>query len=160
MLHTLKPAALLLLALIFWPASSHASSLPVVRDFTQEAKESARKQAPIMVLFMSRSCTYCEIVLNDFLLPMQRDRSYDNKVILRQIETYSKDKLIDFNGKETTLSAFAASHKVWAVPTVVLFDSKGKVMSTIVGLLTVDFYLAYLDIAINDAQDKIKAGGK
>lgn len=158
MLQTLKPALLMLLATLFWPTSSQAGSLPVVRDFTQEAKESASKQAPIMVLFMSRSCTYCEVVLNDFLLPMQRDSSYDNKVILRQIETYSKDKLIDFNGKETTLNAFAASHKVWAVPTVLVFDSKGKVMSSIVGLLTVDFYLAYLDIAINDAQDKIKAG--
>lgn len=140
-----------------WVPTAQAEGLPVVRDFTVEAKESMKKQAPILVLFMSKTCTYCEIVLQDFLLPMQRDPEYKNKVILRQIEISSKDQLIEFNGNLTTQTAFASKHKAWAVPTVMLFDSKGRVLNSIVGLLTVDFYLAYLDNAINESQAKIKA---
>lgn len=154
-----------LLALLFitasWiPATQAATGLPVVQDFTIEAKESIKKQAPILVLFTSHTCTYCEIVLQDFLLPMQRDRGYDKKVILRQIETGSQDKLIDFNGATTSQSAFASKHQAWGVPTVMLFDNKGQVLTSIVGLLTVDYYLAYLDIAIEESQAKIKAATK
>lgn len=146
----------LLLCLSSWIFLAHADKLGGVQDFTVEAKVSADKQMPILVLFMSPSCPYCDVVLEEFLLPMQRNHEYDNKVILRQIDIGSKDKLIDFNGKTTTQSAFARAHKAWAVPTVMLFDSNGRVLTSIVGLLTVDFYLAYLDRAISESQDKIK----
>lgn len=143
-----------------WMTTARATGLPDVQNFTLEAKQSMDKQAPIMVLFMSNSCPYCEQVLQEFLLPMQRDAEYDSKVILRQIQVSSSKKMVDFNGKITTPNMFARAHKVWAVPTVVLFDSQGQVLTEIVGLLTVDFYQAYLDIAINESQAKIKAAAK
>ena len=91
---------------------------------------------------------------------MQRDPEYNNKVILRQVEISSKDQLIDFNGKITSQSAFASKHDALMVPTVILFDSQGRELTNIVGLLTVDYYRAYLDNAINESQAKIKAGNK
>lgn len=143
-----------------WMTIAQAEGLPVVQDFTLEAKESINKQAPILVLFMSKTCTYCERVLDEFLLPMQRRPGYDSKVILRQIDIFSSNKLINFNGKAISQSAFAKAHEVWAVPTVMLFDSQGRELTKIVGLLTVDFYLAYLDNAINESQAKIKTSAK
>lgn len=143
-----------------WMPAAQAGGLPDVQDFRVEAKESRDKQAPILVLFMSDGCPYCEQALKEFLLPMQRDREYDSKVILRQIKIGSKNTLIDFNGKITSPNVFARANKVWAVPTVVLFDSQGHVLTQIVGLLTLDYYLAYLDIAINESQAKIKAAAK
>ena len=140
----------------YWLQPALAGNLPVVHDFTVEAKESSQKKAPILVLFMSSTCHYCKTVLRDFLLPMQSNPEYTNKVILRQIEISSKDKLIDFNGEITSQREFSSRHKVWAVPTVILFDSKGRVLTSIVGLLTVDYYLSYLDNAINESQEKIK----
>jgi thioredoxin-related protein len=133
-----------------------AASLPVIQDFTLEAKDSKKKKTPILVLFMSKTCTYCEKVLQDFLLPMQRDPEYKNKVILRQIETGSTEKLVDFDGKVTTQKEFSSRFKIWAVPTVMLFDSHGHELTKIVGLLTLDYYWAYLDDAITESQDKIK----
>jgi thioredoxin-related protein len=143
-----------------WMPTAQAAGLPDVQDFTVDAKESINKQAPILVLFMSDSCPYCEQVLKEFLLPMQRDPAYASKVILRQIQIGGKNKLIDFNGKVTSPNVFARANKVWAVPTVVLFDSQGHVLTQIVGLLTVDYYLAYLDTAIDESQAKIKANRK
>jgi thioredoxin-related protein len=143
-----------------WMPLAQAAGLPAVKDFTVEAKESKKMQAPILVLFMSTSCPYCEIVLQDFLLPMQRDHAYDKRVILRQIETGSNAQLIDFNGEVTTQNAFSRKLNVWGVPRVVLFDGNGQVLTTINGLLTVDYYLAYLDNAIDESQAKIKAAYK
>ena len=110
-----------------------------------------------MVLFMSETCPYCEKVLQDFLLPMQRDPDFKNKVILRQIESSSGERLIDFDGTATTYNNFSRKHKVWGVPNVMLFDSNGKVLTSIVGLLTVDYYYAYLVNAIDESLEKIKA---
>lgn len=140
-----------------WPQSAHAMELPEVTDFTVEAKESILKQAPILVLFKSEYCPYCIQVLDEFLMPMQRRPQYDNKVIFRQINISNSHKLINFNGKPISQSEFARANEVWAVPTVVLFDAEGNVLTKIIGLLTVDFYLAYLDDAINESQAKIKA---
>jgi len=151
---------ILLGAAAYWAPISKAAGLPVVKDFTLEAKISLEKQAPILVLFMSNSCIYCKQVLQDFLLPMQGNPEYDSRVILRQVETSSRDKLIDFDGKITTQSELANKHHARAVPTIVLFDSHGQELTRIVGLLTVDFYLAYLDSSISESQEKIKAAAK
>lgn len=161
MKQTIALASLILSVTISgWIPTSQAAGLADVQDFRVEAKESREKQAPILVLFMSESCPYCEQALKEFLLPMQRDPEYDSKVILRQVQIGSKNKLIDFNGNVTNQNMFARTNKVWAVPTVVLFDSQGQVLTQIVGLLTLDFYQAYLDIAINESQAKIKAVAK
>ena len=156
---TLSSLFLIIAALSFNPLA-RADELPSVKDFTVDARESHAKQKPILVLFMSKSCTYCEIVLQDFLLPMQRDPTFKDRVILRQIETSGRDTLIDFDGKKTTLAAFSAKHQVWGVPNVKLFDSNGQVLTSIEGLLNVYFYYAYLVNAIDESQEKIKANSK
>lgn len=152
--------ALLIFCTTVWTSTVQANRLPLAKDLTIDAKKAKEKQAPILVLFMEKTCPYCETVLRDFLLPMQRDSTYSNKVVMRQIEINSKDQLIDFEGNTTTQAAFSRKNKVWGVPVVILFDSQGQVLTTITGLLNVDFYRAYLDNAINDSQEKIKAIAK
>jgi thioredoxin-related protein len=137
--------------------AAQSDGLTPVLDFRDEAKESKQKKAPILVLFMSPYCPYCETALNNFLLPMQRNPEYQNKVILRQLDIYNKDKLIDFRGNTTTPLGFANQAKVWAVPTVILFDSEGRELKNLTGLLTVDYYRFYLDEAIEQAIATIKA---
>jgi len=146
-----------LVAAINCGSIAQAAGLPVVKDFTVEAKDAHKRQVPILVLFMSESCSYCETVLEEFLLPMQRDPEYTDKVILRQIESSSRDELIDFDGKVTTYSRFSGRHKVSGVPNVMLFDSDGQVLTFIEGLLTVDFYYGFLVDAIDESLAKIKA---
>jgi thioredoxin-related protein len=135
---------------------AHAGNLPVPKNLQEEATTAREKQVPILVLFMSDDCTYCETALNDFLLPMQRDPEFANKVVLRQIETSKEDTLTDFDGKVTTYSRFARKHKVSVVPHVMLFDSLGRELESIQGLLTVDFYYGFLVKAIEDSTTTIR----
>jgi len=153
--------ALLISAWTIWtPATQAAEGLPVVRDFRIEAKDSVKNQAPILVLFMTPSCPYCKRALKDFLLPMQSNPEYDSKVLMRQVDYSSNKKLLDFKGKQTTQNKFAKTSNIMAVPTVVFFDSTGKELSRIEGLPSADFYQAYLDSAITESQEKIKATSK
>ncbi len=150
---------LIITTLILNPLA-RAAELPSVKDFTVEAKESHAKQKPILVLFMSHSCPFCKTVLQDYLLPMQRDPAFKDRVILRQIDISSKDTLIDFDGNITSHSAFSAKHQIWGVPHIKLFDSHGQVLTSIEGLLNVYYYYAYLETAIDESQAKIKAARK
>ncbi|TCV86388.1 thioredoxin fold domain-containing protein [Sulfurirhabdus autotrophica] len=141
-----------------WMPAAWADGLPYVQDFTTEAKAAQAKQVPILVLFMSPHCVYCERVLQEFLLPMGRNADYDTKVIMRQIDMGSESKLLDFKGRSTTQSKFASMHKVRMVPTIKVFDAQGNELADpIVGLLTPDYYGGYLDNAIDQGLAKIRA---
>lgn len=140
--------------------AAQADELPAIKNFRKEASESTRKQAPILVLFMTQTCPYCKIALKEFLLPMQNDPEYERKVILRQIDIGSSNKLTDFNGKITTQSKLAKALNIRAVPTVVIFDNLGQELARIEGLLTADFYQSYLDTAISESQAKMMANSR
>jgi thioredoxin-related protein len=147
-------------AAIGFGSMSSAAGLPVVKDFRAEARDANNKRVPILVLFMDESCEYCKTVSEDFLQPMQRDPEFDSKVILRQIESSSEGKLIDFDGTTTTYSKFSSKHNVRGVPNVMLFDSHGQVLTFLEGLTTVDFYYAFLLDAINESLAKVKAASQ
>jgi thioredoxin-related protein len=148
---------LLLAAAIGFGSMAYASGLPVVKDFTAEARDAKDKKVPILVLFMDETCSYCKIVSEDFLQPMQRDPEFDNKVILRQIESGSEGTLIDFDGTPTTYRKFAGRHHVGGVPNVMLFDSNGQMLTFLEGLTTVDFYYAFLLEAVEGSLAKVRA---
>ena len=148
---------LLLAAAIGFGPMAYASGLPVVKDFTAEAREAKNKRVPILVLFMDETCSYCKTVSEDFLQPMQRDPEFDNKVIIRQIESSSEGTLIDFDGTPTTYRKFSSRHKVGGVPNVMLFDSHGQMLTFLEGLTTVDFYYAFLLDAIEESLAKVRA---
>ncbi len=146
-----------LAAAIGFGSMAYASGLPVVKDFTAEAKDAKSKRVPILVLFMDETCSYCKTVSEDFLQPMQRDAEFDSKVIIRQIESSSEGTLIDFDGTPTTYRKFSGKHNVRGVPNVMLFDSQGQVLTFLEGLTTVDFYYAFLLDAIEESLAKVKA---
>ena len=61
--------------------------------------------------------------------------------------------------KATTHREFASRYKITLTPTIWFVDQDGKALvQPIVGLPTLDFYQAYLDRAIDDAQAKLQGG--
>jgi len=141
-----------------WGQAQGDAAIPVVQDFTLEARAAQTRQLPILVLFMSPDCSYCERVLQEFLLPMQRNAEYRSKVIMRQVDVGSDDNLRDFTGAVTTQMAYAGRNKVQMVPTIKLFDAQGRELTqALVGLSTPDFYGGYLDQAIDEALAKVRA---
>lgn len=159
----MKLAIRLLFGILAWITMGwgHAQSdvtVPLVQDFTVEARAAQSRQLPILVLFMSPDCSYCERVLQEFLLPMQRNAEYRSKVIMRQIDVDSDGTLRDFSGAVTTHTAFAGRNKVHMVPIVKLFNAHGhELTAPLVGLTTPDFYGGYLDRAIDEALAKVRS---
>jgi thioredoxin-related protein len=138
-------------------AAGAAAGLVQARDFQADARLAAQRRVPIMVLFSSAGCPYCERTKSEYLVPMHQDPAYRSRVIFREVSIDSAAPLTGFDGAPTTGSAFAAAHKVFMVPTVMVFDTAGKPTGeAIVGLLIPDFYFGYLENAIDEGGRKVR----
>jgi thioredoxin-related protein len=148
----------LIASILAWGFSLAASAadVPMPDSLKAEAKDATARKVPILLVFTSPHCRYCERVKGEFLGPMVEDPAWKDKVIIRQIEAGSDWALVGFDGKKTTQGAFAASQKIKMVPTVKVLDASGKeLVEPIVGLLTPDYYYGYLQAAIEEGLEKI-----
>jgi len=153
---------LFITAILTWGAVplAHAqmSELPVAKSFEADSKLAAAKKIPILVLYTSPGCAYCERVRSEYLVPMLKDPAYKNKVIMREVDVTSQSPLTLYNGNKSTGAEFAAQHKVVVTPTIKVLNAQDmEVAAPIVGLLIPDFYFGYIDSAINGGLQKMRA---
>lgn len=138
-------------------AAGAADSLTHAKDFQTDARAAAKRQVPILVVFTSPHCPYCERVKREYLVPMHKDPAYRSRVIIREVTIGATDPLTGFDGTPTTEGAFAAANKVFMVPTVQVFDTQGNhAGDAIVGLLIPDYYFGYLQTAIDEGVSKVR----
>jgi thioredoxin-related protein len=157
-----KITSLFMFAILAWmthaTAWADAVGVPFSQNLQADAQLAKSRGVPLLVMFSSPHCAYCERVLNEFLLPMQRNPDYAKKVLMRQIEVGGDQKLIDFKGKKTTHGGFAVLNSVMLSPTIIVFDYQGKpAADPLVGLGPVDYYGGYLDSAIDAGLAKVHA---
>lgn len=123
-----------------------------------DAREAARRQVPILILYASPSCHFCDRAKREYLIPMHKDRAYRKRVIIREVDMGSTRPLTGFDGTPTTEGAFAAANRVIMVPTVKVYDTRGNEASEpLVGILTPDYYFGYLEAAIDEGLRKVRA---
>lgn len=158
----MKSANCLLVLILSWFACSCAYAqdrirVPLVHDFTLEARTAQERNVPILVLFSRRNCVFCDQILKEFLVPMQHNAEYDTKVIMRRIDTGSGAKLRLFSGKTTTQALFAKENNIYLTPTIKLFDAQGnELVEPLIGLTTPDYYGGFLDQRIDEALAKVR----
>ena len=134
-----------------------ADGLVQAKDFKADARTAAQRKVPILVIFTSPGCHYCERVKNEYLIPMHKDPAYRKRAIIREVTVGATTPLTDFDGTVTTEGAFAAGHKVYMVPTIKVLDTRGgDTGEAIVGLLTPDYYFGYLEAAIDEGGRKVR----
>ena len=150
-------------AILAWGATPLASAqpvdnLPIAKSFEADSKLAAAKKIPILVLYTSPGCPFCERARSEYLVPLLKDPAYKNKVIIREVDITSQTPLTLFNGSKSTGAEFAAQHKVAVVPTIKVMNARdAEVAAPIVGLLIPDFYFGYIDSAISGGLQKMRA---
>jgi thioredoxin-related protein len=144
------------------PASSAAQrtrivELPQLRDLHADAATSRQNRMPLLLFFDREECPFCERALREYLVPFSRDE-WKNRALFRQVEIDRTLPVRDFDGTVTTHQALAARYGISLSPTVLIVDAQGRAMAEpIVGLLTVDFYGAYIQNALADAWARLKS---
>jgi thioredoxin-related protein len=135
-----------------------ADGLVAAKDFQADARVATQRRIPLLVVFTSPGCGYCDRVKREYLVPMHKDPAYRDRVIIRELSVDAGLPLVDFAGARTTQAAFAASQKVFMVPTVKVYDARGNAVGDpLVGLLSPDYYFGYLEAAIDEGLRKVRA---
>ncbi len=127
-------------------------------DLAQLATEARSKRVPLLIAFMQQSCPYCAVSRRDYLLPLQNDPQWRDRVLIREIDVDRDTPLRDFSGAATTNRAFARSLKVRRVPTLIVFDGTGQaVAQPLVGLALEDYYRLYIEQLIEAGLTKMRS---
>jgi thioredoxin-related protein len=152
--------ALIVTCALLAATPAHAQ-LQQADDLARAATEARTRGAPLLIAFMQQSCPYCAVARRDYLLPLQNDPQWRNRVRIIEIETDRNTKLRDFAGSATTHRAFAKSLGVRRVPTLIVFDADGRQAAPpITGLISEDFYRLYIEQAIEAGLTRMRAPGR
>lgn len=150
------PSLLLLAALLAIPAAGRAVTH---HDLAAIGSEAAAARVPVMLVFWSDSCGYCELLDEEVLTPLRASSSYPKRLRLVRIE-FGRQLYTDFDGNPISGSDLALRYRVQVTPTVLLVDSAGQPLANpLVGLASIDFYWAYFDQALEEAEATLREGG-
>jgi len=132
-----------------------ADGLALASNLQHDGVESERGDMPIMVFYMSTSCPYCDEVKDLYLNPMVQSGQYDGRLIIRMVDTEGGDSLRDFHGKRMDHEQFADSEGASLTPVLKFYDHTGaELVPEVLGYTSPDFYLAYLENAIETSISK------
>ena len=126
------------------PALSRAADLATLGDTARQ------NGVPILLMFSSEDCDYCQRLESEVLRPMKISGADPRHVLLRKVNVERYEMLRDFGGSQVSADRLAARHNVQVYPTVALVDADGSVLvPNIIGYQSPDFYGGYLDAAID-----------
>lgn len=134
-----------------------AQSLPAAKDLAADGATSRARRVPILILFDREDCPYCDRALREHLVPMSGEPPWRDDALFRQVEVDRDDPVVGFDGRPTTHRALAVRYDAKLTPTIVVVDGAGALLAEpVVGLLTADFYGAYLDQALQKGLARLR----
>ncbi len=131
-------------------------SMIAVTDLRQEARLAKARSLVLVIEFSSEYCEYCRKLEALFLVPMQRNAGYNDKVLIRTVSLDAYETLVDFQGRSMSTSDFASRYDVSLTPTLLFLNGDGVEMSEkLVGIWSEDFYGGFIDKRIDEAHEKL-----
>jgi len=157
LLNIFNRLATLIVTCALLAATAASARLQAADDLARAASEARARGTPLLIAFMQQSCPYCAVARRDYLIPLQNDPQWRNRVQILEIETDRGTPLRDFAGVATTHRAFARSLGVRRVPTLIVFDADGRQAAPpITGLISEDFYRLYIEQAIEAGLSRMR----
>ncbi|MET0026736.1 MAG: thioredoxin fold domain-containing protein [Candidatus Thiodiazotropha sp.] len=103
---------------------TQAGDLPTTRDWADVAEAAKQGHVPILAVFESEDCGYCERLRKDILAPLPDTCSLQPPLI-KEFDIDSGGKLTDFNGDSIRSRQFKERYNIYAVPTLVFLAPDG-----------------------------------
>lgn len=126
-------------------------ALPRPQSWTALLAESRAGTRPIVLMFSTPGCPWCERLRRDHLRHLARDQ-HRLGVIVAELDLLDREPLAD--GR--TPAAIAGALGVRVAPTVLFLGPDGELAERLVGYQSADFYGAYLDERIAEAAAKLR----
>ena len=133
-----------------------AANLEKLTDWQVIEGDAAQRQVPVVLLIDQSGCNYCERLKQDIIEPVLKRQGNHQKAIIRYISIDDDESIVDQTGTVVESHMFARRFGMEITPTVLFLDENARQLAQpLVGYSGDDFYLYYLDKAIESAQSLI-----
>lgn len=147
---------LLLLSLSATFASDDSAVLEA-SDFQALSKQMKQNSMGLVMMLHAEHCSYCEMMDEKILSPMERSGDYAKRVFIRKLQIDKPENVIDFDGQEVTAFEVADAYDSRMTPTLVFLDYTGEEKAVkIIGINSIDLFSASVDEQIDELMDIIK----
>ena len=149
-------ASLILCLTLAGPVAGDSVMMVTATDLRQEALIARSNNLVLVLEFSSEYCSFCRKLEDLFLLPMQRNADYNDKILIRTVSLDAYESVIDFDGRPMSTDEFASRYDVSLTPTLLFLNADGVEMSEkLIGIWSEDFYGAYIDHRIDEARKRL-----
>jgi thioredoxin-related protein len=154
-------AMILVAAMLTWGVAGSAENPDIVNmqqtsDLRQEAEITRARNLVLVLEFSREDCSYCRKLEELFLLPMQRNAHYDDKILIRSISLDVGETVIDFAGRLLATDQLATRYGVSMTPTLLFLNADGvEIGERLVGIWSEDFYGYFIDSRIDAARESL-----
>lgn len=152
--------SLFLATLLLLSAPGFVSSEVLIctaNDWTQVAQSAQEGKAPIIILYTSSECPYCERLKEEVLRPMFRNDPNSQLAVVREVDINKGGKMTDFDGERIRSRHFKKRYKVYAAPTLLILDVSGTPLNKpLVGYNSKEQYTPMLESALEKSRSLIK----
>jgi len=146
------------LLLLFAPGFVSSEVLKcTANDWTQVAQTAQDGNAPILVLYTSDECPYCERLKEEVLHPMFRNDPNSHLAVVREVDINKGGKMTDFDGERIRSRYFKKRYKVFAAPTLLILDATGTPLAKpLVGYNSKEKYASMLESTLEKSRSLLK----
>lgn len=137
-------------------ATVFAQPLPVLSNLQQD-RQLAGNTRFLLVLVSQPGCSYCELIEEEILKPMQISGHYDSRLLFRNLITYDSRSITDLEGDPLDSSELAGRYNTSLTPTLLFLDPQTgtELVPKMVGTSTIEMYGYYVDKAVAQASEKL-----
>lgn len=134
-------------------AETPAAKLPAASELSRDGRLAIQRGVPVVILFSLPSCSYCETVRRNYLIPLAREGTAPQRSLVREADMSSIAPLRGFRQEPSSGKALAAVYKIRVAPSVIVVDGRGKLLAPVLeGGDVSGMYGAYLDNALAAAR--------
>ena len=143
--------ASLLVSLI--SGTAFATQPPSTADWAHVSNVARRSHSPVLVLFSTESCGYCERLKKEVIEPLKQQPDEEIPLI-REFDINKGGKITDFNGEPIRSRQFKRRYHIFATPTLLILDADGHPLSDpIVGYNSAPEYLELFHTGLTHTPD-------
>ena len=138
-----------------------SAAVPLAKNLEAAGQQALADCKPLLLEFSAVACDYCRLLEAEILNPTLLNRDYDQRVLMRKLLIDHPRRLQGFDGDAISAEQLAEKYRVFVTPTLLFVDAQGRELAErMVGVTTLDFYGGYLDIALEEAQQKLRRQGQ
>lgn len=139
-------------------SASDDSAVLEVSNFEALSKQMKQNDMGLVMMLHAEDCSYCEMMDEKILSPMERSGEYKERVFIRKLQIDKPENVTDFQGNQVSAFKVADAYDSRLTPTLVFLDSNGEEQAVkIIGINSIDLFSASVDEQIDELMKNIKS---